>query len=114
MHHRNAKFLGTLQIRIRIFDSGAHHDGGKTFDNAGTILRKALDSAIFELAHNKRLLGFSVQELAELTVATAHGNALAHQILRDGTHAHARNTDKEVRFVHNKVESRKLEVGSRQ
>ena len=100
MHHWDAKFLRALQIRIRIFDSGAHHNCGKTFDNTGTILRKALDSAIFELAHDKRLLGISVQELAELTVATAHGNALAHQILRDGTHAHARNTDKEVRISH--------------
>ena len=96
VHHRDAKFLCTLQIRIRIFNRGAHHDCGKPFDNAGTILRKALDSAIFELAHDKRLLGFPVQELAELAVATAHSNALAHQILRDGTHAHASNTDKEV------------------
>ena len=62
-------------------------------------IRKLMLIGIFA-AVAVELLGIPVQELAKLTVATTHGNALAHQILRDGTHAHARNTDKEVRISH--------------
>ena len=98
VHHRDAEFLRTLQIRIRIFNRGAHHHSSQAFDNARTILRKALDSAFFELAHDKRLFCFTAKVLAKLTVATANSNALAYQILRNGTHAHASNTDKKVRF----------------
>ena len=100
VHHRNAKFLRTLQIGVRVLDGGTHHHGREARDNARAVLRKTLDSAILELAHHKRLFALAREEFTELAVGPAHRNALARQVLRDGTHAHARNTDKEVRFSH--------------
>ena len=98
VHHRDAEFLCTLQIGVRILDSGTHHHGGQARDNARAVLREALDSAVLELAHHERLFALARQEFTELTVGPAHRNALARQVLSDGTHAHASNTDKEVRF----------------
>ena len=96
VHHRDAEFLRTLQIGVRVLDGGTHHHGGQARDNARAVLRKALDSAIFELTHHERLFALARKEFTELTVGPAHRNALARQVLRNGTHAHASNTDKEV------------------
>ena len=98
VHHGDAEFLRTLQIGIRVLDGGTHHHGIEARDNARAVLRKALDSAVFELAHHERLFRLARKEFAKLAVGTAHRNALANEVLGNGAHAHARNTDKEVRF----------------
>ena len=98
VHHRDAEFLRTLQIGVRILDGGTHHHGGQARDNARAVLRKALDSAVFELAHHERLFALACQKFTELTVRPAHRNAPADKVLGNGAHAHASNTDKEVRF----------------
>ena len=94
--HGDAERLRLREAGVRVLDGGTHHHGGQARDNARTVLRKTLDATFFKLSHHKRLFCRT-----ELTVRPANRNTFANQILGNGTHAHARNTDKKVRF-HNK------------
>ena len=98
VHHGDTEFLCTLQIGVCILNGGTHHHGREARDNARAVLREALDSAILELAHHERLFALARKEFTELTVGPAYRDSLARQVLGDSTHAHTRNTDKEVGF----------------
>ena len=112
VHHRDAEFLRTLQIGIRVLDGGTHHHGGQARDNARAVLREALDSALLELAHHERLFTLARQDFTDLTVGATHRDSLARQVLSDGTHAHASNTDKEVGFSHRSKPQNQSKSGS--